>query len=698
MLALLYSIVALSACLFGPLETPAKAKRASRADLLAMMPSDTALAVAVNFRDDVISEELIRKAASFYLSQQAQASLLADTLVEIPSDMVFGFVPSKRRDRDADVVVVMDISDPRFDFRDWLTKQLLPLIRATNPHNNKAHARLEGQSPIFTITMAGEEKPLLYIAVRGKIAVASTESRLVKELQSKKKNKRDSFASVPGVRRIMRSLPTRAAAWVVVQPQPFVAAQEKPKPRSREELLMQVLSPADLHAAAAYLDMSDGAIELGALVLLSDESHGVAQLLTGPHSESALLGNLAAEFPLSARVACDSLCSLPATLYRITDQFDQTIGIEYREDLATFQKQTGVNFNSSLLGQVHQEIIFGLRPDFSQQPPIAWTLAMPVQDPTVFAAAAEKLTQHFGLTYETREQAGLRIHTSTDMTPIAWTLAGPYLVIANSAKTVRDTAQALSRPSTKKTSLGRSLQKMGVSNQFFLNVDIKMVSQQAPMLAMLAGPKFGPLIQDGYLAASMTRDDRFSRFRLRWEPGKSARPPSKTGSHENNELMSLVGAQAIDAMISARREAQRVLGMSNMRGMTQGLYIYASDHGGQFPESLAELIKSNNLTLEMFKNPYTGDGPTGLDDFAELSHLIYRPGLTTKAPPEEIIIAERVPTPNGNGIGVASIAFADGHIEAIEDPLASKLIEMIELKAPSVTIAAAEAELAGSAD
>ncbi len=687
-------------CLLAPDETPRSA--ASRADLLAMMPRDTAVAVAVNFRAEIVSEALIRKIAAFAAPQNDAPDLHVDLLASIPGEMAFGFVPKKRRDRDndrdgdgdIDVVVVMDLSKPGFDLHDWLSKKLLPLIGATNPHNDKARARIAGELPTFTIEIPGADKPALYIAVRGKIAVASNDSRLVRAAHMQKNDPRESLVSAPGVRRVARELPKHAAAWVLFQPEPFIAAQPKPKPRSRDELLMQILNPEDLHAAAAYLDISGNAIELGALAMLNEECKGLARILSGSNSESALQPKLSTAFPVTARIGCENLSELPTLLYQITDRFDETIGVEYREDLAAFNKTTGVDLNANLLSQIHDEFVLVVRPDFSQQPPVAWALVTTVKDPTVFASAAEKLTAHFGLTFDTREQAGLQIHTATGMTPVAWTLAGKHLVIAIDAKTVRDTAKVLLK-SAGSASASRGLTRLDRSNQFYLNVDLPLLAQQAPMLPMLAGAQFGPLVKDGSLAAALTRDGQFSRFRLRWDLGKGR--PSQDGGESGiggEEVLAFVADQAIDALTSARHEAQRVVGMSNMRAITQGLYIYAEAHGGQFPDSLAELVKSNNLTLEQLKNPYTNEGPTDLADLEDKSHLVYRPGLTNQSAPNEIVFAERFSTANNRGQAMASFAFVDGHVESLEEPLASLIINMIESGAPSVTVDAARAALA----
>jgi len=683
-------------CLFAPVETPPST--ASRADLLAMMPRNTAVAVAVNFRAEIVNETLIRKIATFYAPQADTAKLLADTLLSIPGELAFGFIPSERRKGDFDVVVVMDISKRDFELRDWLSKKLLPLIRASNPNNDKARARLTGELPTFTIEVPGADKPALYIAVRGKIAVASNDSRLVRAAHTQKNDPRKSLAAAPGVRRMARELPRQAAAWVLFQPEPLVAAQPKPKPRSQDELLMQILSPEDLHAAAAYLDVSGNAIELGALAMLDEESKGLARILSGSNSESALQPRLSTAFPVTARLGCDNLSELPALLYQITDQFDETIGVEYREDLAAFTKTTGVDLNANLLSQINDEFVLAVRPDFAQQPPVAWALVTSVQDSTVFASAAQKLTTHFGLTYDTREQAGLQIHTATGMTPVAWTLAGKHLIIAIDAKTVRDTAKILQK-NTGATKASRGLTRLDRANQFYLNVDLPLLAQQAPMLPMLAGAKFGPLIKDGSVAAALTHDGRFSRFRLRWDLAK-VKPTDQNGVDPGNasqELLSFVANQTVEALTAARREAQRVLGMSNMRAMAQGLYTYAEAHGGQFPASLTELVEANHLTLEQFKNPYTNEGPTDLAYFDETCHVIYRPGLTNKTAPYEIVIAERITTPNNNGIGVANFTFIDGHVETLEDPLASQIIYMIETGAPSVTVEAARVALANGA-
>ncbi len=51
--------------------------------------------------------------------------------------------------------------------------------------------------------------------------------------------------------------------------------------------------------------------------------------------------------------------------------------------------------------------------------------------------------------------------------------------------------------------------------------------------------------------------------------------------------------------------------------------------------------------------------------------LIFRPGLTTKSDPREILLAEREVTDSRG----ANFLFVDGHVEFIKEPRASELLE-----------------------
>ncbi len=222
---------------------------------------------------------------------------------------------------------------------------------------------------------------------------------------------------------------------------------------------------------------------------------------------------------------------------------------------------------------------------------------------------------------------------------------------------------------------------LGESNQLAVMLDIDRLCEKAPIVPIAAGPVLGPLLRQGSVGLMATVKEGVAHAELRWATrsvGRTRDPAAGAAavtSPPSGDQAVAVLAQALSAsLVEARRQAKRVVSAANMRGIVQGLHMYASEHKGQFPESLAGLLRATDaVNLKMLVSPYTGQGPSSIDEVDDKTYLIYRPGLATSSPVREIILAER--KTDGEG---ANFVFVDGHVEWIRDPIASELIEKIE--------------------
>lgn len=701
-------MIALTVAMLGALlplgqsETPASqpavapAAPAARTQLLEAIPSDATIAIVADLRGECVSRDLIKTITRAMSSDEDTSDKLVAMIESIPGEVAVGIVTDPRGTGDDDVVVVMDVGKPGFKFNDWLERKLLPFLRKQGRRGEYASLRIDGDgAAVRIVDPRRDNKTFLYAAVRDRTAVFSSQARLARAA-STLKDADKSFADARGIRRMLRELPRRAAIRVLFNPAPLRKAQKPPKPRSLDELLQQILQPEDLVAAGGYLQWNGRAIEAGGHAILAEECKGIAQWLDRPNSESKLLPSMLGDFPVVLRVGLSSLVALPDSLYRITDNFDETISIEYREDLAAFNKETGIDFNTAILDQVHDEFVVAVRPDFSKQPPIGWVAVAPIKTPATLETAAGKLAEHFDITFDSRTTDGVTIHSAPAPTHIAWCVAGSRLIIGDDLVTVRDVVRQQKSKTNPPSSiiLESAARELGASSQMMLLTDVGLLCRQAPMLPMLAGPRFAPVLSGGYVGSSIVKQDRVVKLKLRWELGGKLSDDG-TGDAGADLLINSVVTSGIESVARARRQAQTVVAAAHQRGIAQGFYIYAQEHDGHFPDSLESLVRElpDAITLNMLENPYTGEAPRTIDEIAEYAHHLYRPGLTTKSPPDEVILAERN-VHSGTGSPGANFTFVDGHTEFIHAPLASRLIEMIESDEPSITLETAQASLA----
>src|SRR5262249_20632525 len=171
-------------------------------------------------------------------------------------------------------------------------------------------------------------------------------------------------------------------------------------------------------------------------VVLAEKSGGIARALNAPPTPSQTLGLFPRDFLAVGRIAFPSAAGLVNAAYGVLDRIDPGIGAEYRDELADFKKETGVDFEGDLLANVIGEVGFGARVDFAKPNPIAWAVACPLADTPRFFAQLDALLKHFDVPV-TRE-AGNDVRQSVLKIPFAFGPSCGCLVIADSPTTIAE--------------------------------------------------------------------------------------------------------------------------------------------------------------------------------------------------------------------------------------------------------------------
>lgn len=131
----------------------------------------------------------------------------------------------------------------------------------------------------------------------------------------------------------------------------------------------------------------------------------------------------------------------------------------------------------------------------------------------------------------------------------------------------------------------------------------------------------------------------------------------------------------LPSLARARETANRVKSASNLRQIGQGLFLYANDHGGKFPDDLGALYLGVEAAFapEVFLSPRTGGtvpadvAGAGRQEIAtwvsgNSDYVYLGKGLTTSASPERAIAHERLDVGLEDGVNVL---FADGRVEFV---------------------------------
>lgn len=127
----------------------------------------------------------------------------------------------------------------------------------------------------------------------------------------------------------------------------------------------------------------------------------------------------------------------------------------------------------------------------------------------------------------------------------------------------------------------------------------------------------------------------------------------------------------------------RVKCQSNMRQIGLAITMYANEHGGKFPDSLHEILATEDITPEVFVCPESNDtraiGPTTqatLDEFdhaGQCSYIYLGKGLTNQCDPMTPVLYE----PMSNHHGGLNVLLADGHAEFFGGTTAQSFLKSI---------------------
>lgn len=655
--------------------------------LLESMPADVGVVFIVERPSRALPPALIEPLLKSILPEDTSTKELFDAIRKIPGPFVIGMVPSRGDDflPDEGAIFAMAVERPDLTFEDWFEKQFFPAIQSTMTPRSRERTHLERSDSAIRIVEKPDDKTILCLAVKNKVAFGAAKVNRVLRWRRDEYPKK-SWLGKPGVRSMIRSLPKDANVRMLVNPQAFIDLIPKPKPGSWDDTVLNVLAPSEIEVVACDFTWEKRTIRFRIEARLAEECKGIARILTTPPTESKQIGIFPDDFAVIGRIGWTSAQGVVDHLFSISDLFDKTIAQEYREDLATFEKDTGVNWDGDLLGRLVGEAVIGLRVDFSRPNPIGWAAVMPLSDHAAFAAQLDQLVSHFQLPVKTEEKDGITIHSGGESTPFVFAAARDAFIVSDSAETIVELSKRGGRTNDEPSggNMRRAYKQIARPNQLALLLDVETLAKKAPMIPLVVGPKLGPLLMQGTASVGLSSKGRRSVLEIVWDMGRSVPLHAEHRKDEGvDEGMITLVEVATDALSQARKEAQRVVSMSNMRVIGQAIYIYAADHKGVFPENLEEILRAqpNLATLDTFRCPYDGTGPASFDELTQKSYLLYRPGLTDKSPPDEILLAEKS-TYGNNG---ANFLFVDGHVEFIPEPRAGELIELMRSGAASVT-------------
>lgn len=647
--------------------------------LLEVVPDDAFLTILVDRPQRALPPTLIEPAVKAVFGTTEAAERIGEAIKRIPGPFLLGFITPNKPQDEPSLIFACEMTGPEIDVDALMEKTFLPAVAAAAGEPTEGTFKVERGKPESRVVWTRNGEPFFAYAVKDKMILAASDAMLAKRWAQGEWPKRP-WVNGPGIKQMIKRLPRESCARAFFNHAPLVRLAGKPKPNTPEEFLMKFWTPDDLIGTAIDLNWERNTLRISASLMLKEEAEGIAALLVQPASSAQALGVFPDDFVAVGRIGWANADRIATWLYKFTDVLDDTISAEYREELAEFERETGVDWNGGILGNMVGELAFGVRVDFTKPHPIGWAVVCPLGDAAAFSTNLDRLIEHFQLPMRTIEKKGLTVRISQDTTPFTMAIKNGRFLLADSANTIVDLVRTQAKKDValpRNANLRRCYEALGDSNHCAVTLDIGLLEDKAPMIPLLAGPRFGQLLMDGTVGFAVKSEEGLVTVDLYWMLRNAREREDITESFVpgGDEALVMLAESLGASLVQARRQARRAVSMANMRGIGQALYIYASRHKDAFPGSIKELLRAqeDTITLNMLVSPYDGKGPTSIEEVTEKSYVVYRPGLTTASAPTEILLAER----RGDGEG-ACFLFVDGHVSFIPEPDATVLLEMIE--------------------
>jgi prepilin-type processing-associated H-X9-DG protein len=159
-------------------------------------------------------------------------------------------------------------------------------------------------------------------------------------------------------------------------------------------------------------------------------------------------------------------------------------------------------------------------------------------------------------------------------------------------------------------------------------------------------------------------------------PGKVRVSLEFSGDAQAGSTTLDVLARTLVASLARSRElSRRMMSASQLSGIMHAALIYAGKHDGQWPGSLSDLLQAELITLDMVGNVYEGTGPRTVANVERESYYLFRRDVPEHiGQPASFVVAGERYIRSAEG---ANFAFADGHVEFVTEPDASRLLAIL---------------------
>jgi prepilin-type processing-associated H-X9-DG protein len=150
-------------------------------------------------------------------------------------------------------------------------------------------------------------------------------------------------------------------------------------------------------------------------------------------------------------------------------------------------------------------------------------------------------------------------------------------------------------------------------------------------------------------------------------------------------LVLLLGAILVPSLNSRSEHSPRVTCANHLRQIGLACLMYANGHSDQYPDSLATVLRDEDITADVFVCPSSNDAPANgpttqaivanLTAGRHLSYIYVGRGLTSAASADTVLAYEPLTNHAGQGM---EVLYADGHVEFQDAVTARKIMAQLQ--------------------
>ena len=625
---------------------------------LAQMRKSSLYKSLVKFMDSAAFMKMKEERKEAALVEELVFALLKSMPKAFTGEFTFAVVGRNEEERRPDIVFLAQVDEK--EFRNLITQTLAPAVKKLGG----GEIVIEKKGDLNRIGPKSSDKGLLFTVDDGTMMASPFEGVLKKMREVTEPLGRDEFFTSTFAR---QSVAPESIFFFNLREMVKIAGP----PRGRSGMVLDLSGISSLASIACSTEVVENGAMNETVLYAPDGLTGVLGLLKGAGSAPTIEEYVPEDYTFFLRISVDSFSQLYKDLFAMLREElgEETFLIEDMEAaLEVIQEKLGFSIDEDLLQVLGGNIGLAAKaPRVIGFPEMA--MFIEVKDEKKLSETIEKLIPGHAFMV-TSEYKGITISsTAVAMFQPAYAFVDGYLVVAPTPAVLRDIIDTRRNgnsivKSGKYKAVFADLPEKGVIVSYIdLSTTFESLASviQVAMMRRRHGPGLSPP------AAALTMWTAWAAAIGRM-PGEgmvlnaekdAIRIKSFSGLGPSQAAVVAVGsALVVPAIFRARKQARRIVSLSNIKQLCLAQKQYALDYDEIFAEKFSDLYPDYASSPRIFLHPSSKDKRiTKKEDIDKLCDYRLFPGLTEADRSDYILIYERDGLNKGEG---RNVGYLDG--------------------------------------